>query len=90
MIANAFAVIGDLFPPLERAKYQGYVSAIFGLASVVGPLLGGFLTDAISWHWIFYINVPLGIAVIILFIFFFPLVRPEAASHRVDYVGRRC
>ncbi len=87
MIANAFAVIGDLFPPVERGKYQGYVSAVFGLASVVGPTLGGFLTDAISWHWIFYINVPIGIGVVFLFIYFFPHIRPEAASHRVDYMG---
>jgi EmrB/QacA subfamily drug resistance transporter len=87
MIANAFAVIGDLFPPSERGKYQGYVSAIFGLASIIGPTLGGFLTDTFSWHWIFYINVPIGIGVIILFIFFFPHLRPEASSHRVDYLG---
>ncbi len=87
MIANAFAVIGDLFPPSERGKYQGFVSAIFGLASVVGPTLGGFLTDTISWHWIFYINVPIGIGVIVLFILYFPHVRPEASRHSVDYPG---
>jgi EmrB/QacA subfamily drug resistance transporter len=87
MIANAFAVIGDLFPPAERGKYQGYVSAIFGLASVIGPSLGGFLTDTISWHWIFYINVPIGIGVIILFVFFFPNLRPVASEHRIDYLG---
>jgi multidrug resistance protein len=87
MIANAFAVIGDLFPPVERGKYQGYVSAIFGLASVIGPSLGGFLTDTISWHWIFYINVPIGIGVVILFVFFFPNLRPVAREHRIDYLG---
>ncbi len=87
MIANAFAVIGDLYPPAERGKYQGYVSAIFGLASVIGPTLGGFLTDTISWHWIFYINVPIGIGVVILFVFFFPSFRPAAGQHRIDYIG---
>jgi EmrB/QacA subfamily drug resistance transporter len=87
MIANAFAVIGDLFPPSERGKYQGFVSAIFGLASVVGPTLGGFLTDTISWHWIFYINIPLGIVVIALFVLYFPALRPEARRHRIDYAG---
>lgn len=87
MIANAFAVIGDLFPPSERGKYQGFVSAVFGVASVIGPALGGFLTDAISWHWIFYINVPIGIGVIVLFIFYFPHHRPDSAPHKIDYVG---
>jgi EmrB/QacA subfamily drug resistance transporter len=87
MIANAFAVIGDLFPPSERGKYQGFVSAVFGLASVVGPTLGGFLTDAISWHWIFFINVPIGIVVIALFILYFPALRPEAGRHSIDYTG---
>jgi EmrB/QacA subfamily drug resistance transporter len=87
MIANAFAVIGDLFTPAERGKYQGYISGVFGLSSIIGPTLGGFITDTISWHWIFYINVPLGIGVIILFIFFFPNLHPERKGRRIDYPG---
>lgn len=87
MIANAFAVIGDLFAPSERGKYQGFVSAVFGLASIVGPTLGGYITDTISWHWIFYINVPTGVAVVILFIFFFPHVRPNTENEKIDYYG---
>ena len=87
MMANAFIVIGDLFPPSERGKYQGLIVAVFGLSSIVGPLLGGFITDSISWHWIFYINLPLGVPVILAFIRFFPDVRPLQAKHKLDYLG---
>jgi EmrB/QacA subfamily drug resistance transporter len=87
MMSNAFTVIGDLFPPAERGKYQGIVSAVFAVASVIGPLLGGFLTDNLSWHWIFFVNVPLGVFVIFLFTFRFPDIRPQGSEHRVDYAG---
>ena len=58
MLALAFVVVGDLFSPAERGKYQGIVAGVFGLSSVIGPTLGGFVTDNFSWHWIFYINLP--------------------------------
>jgi EmrB/QacA subfamily drug resistance transporter len=87
MMANAFTVIGDLFPPAERGKYQGFMSAVFGLSSIVGPTLGGYITDTLSWHWVFFINVPLGLVIIILFIFFFPNFRPDKLKHRIDYPG---
>ncbi len=87
MIANAFTVIGDLFPPAERGKYQGLVAAVFGISAFIGPTLGGFITDAFSWHWIFYINIPLGIITIILFVFFFPNFRLANQKHRIDYAG---
>jgi EmrB/QacA subfamily drug resistance transporter len=87
MIANAFAVIGDLFPPAERGKYQGLVSAVFGISAIIGPSLGGFITDAFSWHWIFFINIPLGIVVIVLFAFFFPNFRLDRLKHRIDWSG---
>jgi EmrB/QacA subfamily drug resistance transporter len=87
MIANAFIVIGDLFPPSERGKYQGLITAVFGLSSIVGPIVGGFITDNLSWHWIFYINIPLGIPVIMAFIRFFPDIRPTRVKHRIDYTG---
>jgi len=87
MMANAFTVIGDLFPPAERGKYQGFLSAVFGLSSIIGPTLGGFLTDSISWHWVFFINIPLAVLVIILFITFFPDIRPNVVKHRVDLAG---
>jgi EmrB/QacA subfamily drug resistance transporter len=87
MIANAFTLIGDLFPPGERGKYQGIMSGVFGLSSIIGPPLGGFLTDSLSWHWIFFINIPLGLIVIALFMIFFPDIRPDVAKHKVDYPG---
>jgi EmrB/QacA subfamily drug resistance transporter len=58
----ALAVIGDLFSPAERGRYQGLFGAVFGLSFIIGPFLGGFLTDNLSWHWIFYVNLPIGLA----------------------------
>ena len=87
IMANAFTVIGDLFPPAERGKYIGLVTAVFGVSSVIGPTLGGFITDSFSWHWIFYINIPLGIITIILFIVFFPHFRQDNLEHKIDYAG---
>ena len=87
MMALSFTTVGDLFPPAERGKYQGVVAAVFGLSSVIGPTLGGFITDNLSWNWIFYVNVPLGLPVIALFIRFFPNTRPERRTVRLDYAG---
>jgi len=88
MIANAFTVIADIFPPAERGKYQGIISAVFGLSAIIGPSLGGFITDTLSWHWIFFVNVPIGTAVVILFVLFFPDIRPAPGHHhQVDYSG---
>lgn len=87
MMTNAFTVVADLFPPAERGKYQGFMSAIFGISSVVGPTLGGYITDTLSWHWIFFINIPLGIVIITLFILYFPAIRTDRHTHRVDYAG---
>jgi EmrB/QacA subfamily drug resistance transporter len=87
MMANAFTVIGDIFPPAERGKYQGFMSGVFGLSSIIGPTLGGYLTDSLSWHWVFFVNIPLGILIIILFIIFFPNFRPDSLKHKIDYPG---
>jgi len=87
MMANAFTVIGDIFPPAERGKYQGFVSGVFGLSSIIGPTLGGYVTDTLSWHWVFFVNIPLGILIIILFIFYFPNFRPDNLKHNIDYPG---
>lgn len=87
MMSNAVTVIGDLFPPLERARYQGVITGIFGAASVLGPIIGGFLTDSFSWRWVFFFNVPLGLLVIVLFIFRFPYLRPDELKHKIDYPG---
>lgn len=86
MMALSFVTVGDLFPPSERGKYQGIIAGMFGVSSVLGPTIGGFVTDNLSWHWIFYINLPLGIPVLFLFIRLFPDVKP-ARSRRIDWFG---
>lgn len=86
MMAMAFVTIGDLFPPAERGKYQGIIAGVFGVSSVIGPTLGGFLTDALSWNWIFFVNLPLGIPVVFLFIKLFPNRKP-ARARKFDIPG---
>ncbi len=87
MMAIAFIAIADLFPAEERGKYQGMLGAMFALSSVIGPTLGGFVTDQLSWRWIFYINIPIGISVIALFVMFFPQISPPSREHHLDYRG---
>ncbi len=87
MSALGFIVIGDLFPPEERGKYSGVMAGVFGVSTVIGPTLGGFLTDALSWRWCFFVTVPLGIMIILVFIFMFPDFKPARQKHKVDYAG---
>jgi len=82
----AFAILGDVFAPAERAKWAGLMSGVFASASIVGPLIGGTLTDNVNWRWIFYVNLPLGaIALTVLFLGM-PNVRPLTKS-KMDYRG---
>jgi EmrB/QacA subfamily drug resistance transporter len=82
----AITVIGDLFSPRERGRYQGYTGAVFATSSIVGPLLGGYLTDQASWRWIFYINLPIG--AVALFVIATTMHIPfHRREHRVDYLG---
>lgn len=86
LFAMVFSIIGDIVPPRERGKYQGYFGAVFAGASVLGPLAGGFLTDQISWRWIFYVNLPVGI--LALFVTSVVLKLPvKHIKHRIDYAG---
>jgi EmrB/QacA subfamily drug resistance transporter len=66
LLSLAFAIIGDVIPPRERGRYQGYFGAVFGVSSVVGPLAGGFAVDHLTWRYIFYVNLPLGVAALIV------------------------
>jgi EmrB/QacA subfamily drug resistance transporter len=83
----ALAVIGDLFTPAERGKYQGLFGAVFGISFLVGPALGGFITDNISWHWVFYVNLPIGIVSLFVISRLLPNIRRPDASRNLDYLG---
>ena len=80
------AVVGDLVSPRERGRYQGYFGAVFGVATVLGPLLGGFLVDNLSWRWIFYVNLPLGVAAFVVIARAFQSRRSEG-KRLIDYLG---
>lgn len=82
-----FAVIGDIFPPAQRAKFQGLFSGIFGLSSVFGPTLGGWITDNLSWRWVFYVNLPVGIIAILVLLIEFPYFKPEGVKRSIDWAG---
>ncbi len=86
LMAIALAVIGDVIPPRERGRYQGYFAAVFGMSSVAGPLLGGWFTDTISWRWIFYINIPVGLVALVITssVLNMPVRRRQ---HTLDFLG---
>ena len=86
LIVTIIAVIGDLIPPRERGRYQGLFGAAFGLATILGPLLGGFFVDQLTWRWIFYINLPTGL--VALFVIAVALPPPSTRRrHEIDYRG---
>ncbi len=83
----ALAVIGDMFDASERGKYQGLVGAIFGLSSVIGPAIGGIITDTVGWHWVFFVNLPLGAIVFTVIWRALPTFRPAGERPKIDYLG---
>jgi len=86
LMVLAIAVVGDIIPPRERGRYQGFFGAVFGLATIIGPLLGGFFVDNLSWRWIFYVNLPLGaLAFAVIGAVFH--ARSAHVEHKIDYLG---
>ena len=83
----ALAVVADLYTPAERGKYLGFFGAVFGVSSLVGPGIGGFITDQFSWHWIFFINVPIGLVSLVILWRLLPAIRRPEAARNIDYVG---
>ena len=83
---DTLAVVGDIIPPRERGKYQGYFGGVFGVATVIGPLLGGFFVDNLRWRWIFYVNLPIGIVALAVIAIAFH-TRAEQLRHAMDYLG---
>lgn len=86
LMTLVMTIVGDVVPPRERGRYMGYLFAVFGVSSVIGPLLGGFLTDSLSWRWVFFVNVPLGAVA------FYEVTRrlhlpARKLMHKIDYLG---
>jgi MFS family permease len=87
LLATVFTLVADIFPDLrDRARYQGLLFSVFALSSVIGPILGGWITDSLGWRWVFYVNLPLGLLTLVIL----PRVLPQSARQgnaRIDYLG---
>jgi EmrB/QacA subfamily drug resistance transporter len=86
LMVLAMTIIGDVVPPRQRGRYQGYMGAVFALASVIGPLMGGFFVDNLSWRWVFYVNLPVGAVALVVTSVVLDLPY-RRVSHQIDYLG---
>ncbi|MDE2755023.1 MAG: MDR family MFS transporter [Acidobacteriota bacterium] len=87
LMANSFAAAADLFPPAERGRYIGLIGLVYGMSSVIGPPFAGFITDTLSWNWVFLMNVPAGIPVLWMLARTFPRIAPRVEKGKLDYPG---
>jgi EmrB/QacA subfamily drug resistance transporter len=87
LFATVFTVIGDLFPPENRARVQGLFGGVFGLSAIIGPTAGGFITDHFGWRWVFEVNIPVGIVAVAVVLAGLPYVRSKASWRDIDYWG---
>ncbi|MFF2480138.1 MDR family MFS transporter [Paenibacillus sp. NPDC058071] len=86
IMATAFTAVGDLFPPRERGKWTGLMTAVFGFSSVIGPTLGGYIIDHMAWHWVFWIFLPLGVVAFVMILALFPKT-DKKQGESIDYLG---
>jgi EmrB/QacA subfamily drug resistance transporter len=88
LLANAFTIVGDVVAPADRGRWQGLFGAVFGIASVIGPTIGGFITDNIGWQWVFYVNVPVGLIAIPMVSLTFPnIIQARTGKRSIDWLG---
>ncbi len=87
LITIPFIVVAEIFPPRQRGKYTGILASVFGLANVLGPILGGVITDMLGWQWVFFVNVPVGIAAISMLSIYFPHLKQVVREKVIDYSG---
>ncbi|GCF08444.1 DHA2 family efflux MFS transporter permease subunit [Dictyobacter arantiisoli] len=87
LLSLAIAIVGDLFTPRERGKWQGATGSVFGISAIVGPLVGGWLTQYVSWHWVFYVNLPIGLIALLVLIFVMPPIAASSRRTTIDYLG---
>jgi len=87
LFTTALAVIGDLFPPAQRGKYMGLIGGVMGISSVIGPLVGGIITDALGWQWIFFVNLPVGAVALWIIVARMPKLVPPRRDAKIDFAG---